>query len=206
MSSSATADQHPSGPAGGDPGRRPRPQFLLLGVILAALVAVVLFGVVGSGTGSSGGRPQAGSPVPAFTLANLRGGGRVGVPGDGGGGGRPAILLFFASWCGPCQQEVPALARAERRQHQDRSPLAKVSMIGVDVSDPRSSALAFVSKAKVTFPVGVDSTYAVASGLFGFTNLPESVFVEGNGTIAGVHLGALSPSALVSWEHRLLGS
>lgn len=182
--------------------RRARPVFLLLGVVLAGVLALFLFTDVG--TGSHGGRPAPGSAVPMFSLPRVAGTGKVGVPADGGGDGRPAILLFFASWCAPCQKEVPALARTYRSQQAAKSRLAGVPVIGVDGSDPKASAVKFVRASGITFPVGADTAYTVTQGLFDFAGLPESVFVEANGTIAAIHYGPLSPRAFVSWERKLL--
>lgn len=178
--------------------------FLLVGVVLAVILGVFLFTDVG--TGSRGGRPAAGSAVPTFSLPRVPGSGTVGVPADGGGHGHPAILLFFASWCAPCQKEVPALARTYRNQQSDKSRLARVRVIGVDGSDPRASATTFIRDAGITFPVGADASYTVTQGLFEFAGLPESVFVTAAGTIAAIHYGALSPGAFVSWEHKLLAT
>ncbi len=192
-------------PAPAPPVRtRPRPVFLLVGVVLAGVLAVFLF--TGVGTGSHAGRPVAGSAVPTFTLPRVDGSGTVGVPADGGGNGRPAVLLFFASWCGPCQKEVPALARTYRGQQAAKSRLADVRVIGVDGSDPRADAVRFIRSSGISFPVGADKAYTVTSGLFQFTGFPESVFVEGNGTIAGIHVGPLSTAAFVSWERKLLAT
>jgi len=143
--------------------------------------------------------------APHFTLPALGSAGeKVGVPADGGGDGRPAVVLFFASWCSPCRKEIPALAAAYRSQQDRHSRLVRVALIGVDGNDPTSNALAFVHGSGVTFPVGADVDFTVTQTLFDFNYLPESVFVEGNGTIAGIHFGALSTGAFVSWEHKLL--
>lgn len=56
----------------------------------------------------------------------------------------------------------------------------------------------------VTFPVGADRRYTVTEGLFYFTGLPEAVFVNGDGSIAAIHYGALTPAQLVQWQQRLL--
>ena len=206
----------------GRPARRPRPIFLLVGIAIALALALFAgLGTRGGGTGTGTGtgtatgtstalanggtvRPAAGSKVPTFSLPRLGGGGTVGVPADGGGSGRPVILLFFASWCSPCQKEIPALARTYRRQQLQHSRLAEVPLLGVDGNDPTASALKFVHDSGVTFPVGADSAYAVTQGKFAFGGLPESVFVEANGTVADVHYGPLSTKSFVSWEKKLL--
>ncbi len=181
--------------------------FLVVGIVIAAALAAVLLALRSSATSTASGTTAAGvgRPAPHFSLPALGATGKkVGVPVDGGGGGRPAILLFFASWCPPCQRELPALATTYRRQQKEHSRLAKVAVIGIDANDPTPNALAFVRSSGVTFPVGADVSFAVTQTLFDFSHLPESVFVAGNGTIAGIHLGPLSPGRFASWERTLL--
>ncbi len=179
--------------------------FLLVGMVLAVGLGVGLF--TGVGTGGSKGTPtrlQAGSPMPAFTLPRLGGGSRVGIPADGGSAGKPAVVLYFASWCGPCQAEIPALAALYRHEEATHSHLARVALIGIDENDPTADGLKFVRSAGVTFPVGVDKTFASTGGHFGFTGLPDAVFVSSDGVIAAVHQGPVSTSLLTGWQDRLL--
>ncbi|MHB8220367.1 MAG: TlpA family protein disulfide reductase [Acidimicrobiales bacterium] len=188
------------------PGRRPRPIFLLAGVVLAVGLGIGLFTGVGTGGGSKGTPAllQAGSAVPAFSLPALAGGPRVGIPADGGSAGRPAVVLYFASWCPPCRTEIPAVAATYRHQQAAHSPLARVALIGIDENDTAAAGLRFVRAAHVSFPVGVDSTFDATGGHLGLTGLPDAVFVNANGTIAAVHQGAVSTSLLTEWQSRLL--
>lgn len=191
----------PSGGHRGSEARRPRPVFLLVGVALAVVLAIGLF--TGIGTNHSS-RPGAGSQVPSFTVPKLSGSGSVGVPADGGGNGRPAVLIFFASWCTPCQSEMPGLAALWRQEQATKSPLRKVALLGIDAFDPTGAGRRFVSASGVSFPVGTDRNYDLTEGTFYFTGLPEAVFVNGNGTIAAIQLGAVSPTQLRQWQQRLL--
>jgi thiol-disulfide isomerase/thioredoxin len=192
-----------AGPKSAAPSR-PRPLYVALALLVGVAVTFAL--VVGVIKTTPKVRAGALSTVPAFTLPQVGGSARVGVPADGGAKGHPAILLFFASWCGPCRKEIPALAGLYARQHAGASPLNKVAVIGIDGNDPTKNALAFMHASGVTFPVGADVVYAVTEGKFGFSGLPESVFVDGNGAIAGIHYGALTTTQFASWEHKLLSS
>lgn len=130
----------------------------------------------------------------------------MGVPGDGGGGGHPVVVLFFASWCTSCRAELPALAAAYRHQRTSRSRLAKVPPVGVDGKEPAADALAFVRASVVTFPVGEDHSFAVTGGTSSFAAPPAAVTVTGDGTIAAIRYGVLSTSDLVRWQRHLLAS
>jgi hypothetical protein len=55
----------------------------------------------------------------------------------------------------------------------------------------------------VTFPVAVDADYRVTEGLYYFVGDPDTVFVNGNGTIARIVRGPVTAAELVSWERQL---
>lgn len=170
--------------------------FLLVGLVVAAGLGVGLFTSIGTPTQAV---PTAGSAAPSFSLAALTGRSPVGTPTTGGGNGRPAVLVFFASWCGPCHVEMPALARAYRDQPRPN----RVPVIGVDGMDPVHNALAFVHSSGVTFPVAKDPDYKVTEGLYGFDGDPDAVFVRADGTIARIVHGPITATQLVTWERGL---
>lgn len=170
--------------------------FLVVGVVLATGLGIGLFTSLGVPRAAV---PAVGAAAPTFSLSLLEGRGSAGTPADGGGSGKPAVLLFFASWCTPCQSEVPAIADVYRGQPGS----SRVPVIGVDGQDPRNKALAFVHRSGVTFPVAVDPDYQVTEGLYDFTGDPDAVFINGNGTIAHIVHGPITASQLLAWERRL---
>lgn len=183
------------GPSG-QQAQRPRRIFLLIGTVLAAALGVGLFSSLGT---SKQGAPAVGDPAPSFLLSKLGGGGTLGTPVDGGGNGRPVVLVFFASWCTPCTTEMPALAKVYRQQ----SRAQRIQIIGIDGMDPTKDALAFVRRAGVTFPVAADPRYEVTEGLYYFHGDPDAVFVRSDGTIARIVHGALTAAQLRVWERQL---
>jgi peroxiredoxin len=188
------------------PARRPRRIFLVVGLVIAAALAVGLFTSLGTPKSKSGGLPQAGAQVPSFTAPRLNGAGTVQVPDDGGSGGTPAVLLFFGNWCHICHTELPELAQAVRRQDQAGGALAKVRVIGVDSEDSKSVGAAFVHSSGVGFPVARDPDLAVTSGDFYFNGDPYAVFVKGDGTISAIVPGAISVAKFTAEERKLTPS
>jgi len=128
-----------------------------------------------------------GEHVRNFSLPGLRGG----VERAPWTLGRASVLIFFASWCTPCQGEIPKVA-AYLRSH-DPSP---VEVLGIDANDERGAALNFVRRDGVTFPVAFDANGNVTSEVFGFEELPESVFINAKGVVTEVYFGAIPEAKL----------
>jgi thiol-disulfide isomerase/thioredoxin len=163
-----------------------------VGVALAiALIAVVSVLTGGKVTNDKHGQTAAlvGHHLENFTLAGLNGG-RVDAPWMAH---RASVVVFFASFCGPCQGEMPKIA-AYIRTH-DPSP---VEVVAVDADDKRPNAQAMIKKDDVTFPVAYDPQGVVTSGIFGFIDVPESAFVNAHGVVTGVHYGAIPAKQLAS--------
>ena len=174
-------------------------------MVLAAVLAVVLF--VGLGTGSSspsssGQVVGVGSTAPNFSIPSLTGGKAVELSALGSDRGRPVVLNFFASWCTPCRQETPLLAKTAKvaEARGDR-----VQFVGVDVADPKADALAFVHQAGISYPVGVDANLDVAESLYGLNGEPNTFFIDSSGTVLGHVIGPVDAQDLASWLHRLGG-
>ncbi|HZD38123.1 MAG TPA: TlpA disulfide reductase family protein [Actinomycetes bacterium] len=104
--------------------------------------------------------------------------------------GRPVLLNFWATWCGPCVREFPLLRRTlEQRRGQG------LVVIGVLVNDKAAVARRFVREHGGTWPVGIDQG-AKAAAAFKAIGLPETVFVRKDGTLATRVLGELTQDRL----------
>ena len=196
--------------APGTPPAGPRKlRALIIGCVIAVALAVFLFVGLGtssnSGSGSEGGSGPVvgvGDLAPGFSLPSLTGGAAVSLNALGPDRHHPVVLNFFASWCVPCQQETPLLARtaaAEMARH------STVQFIGVDALDQTADAIAFVTKAGVTYPVGTDDG-KVSSGLYALFAFPQTFFIDADGMVVGHVEGAVKQAQLDQWLHRLAGA
>jgi peroxiredoxin len=190
--------------------RPPRKRFILIGLGIGVLIILLIGLLTSIGTSSTTtNAPREGGPVPSFAGANVgpTGSSQVSVPADGGGGGTPAVLLFFGAWCSSCKAELPPLAAAVKKQDKAHGALARIHVIGVDSFDKTSTAKSFIHAEGITFPVASDPGAGITSGLFYFDGDPYAVFVNGDGTIVRIVRGAvLTPSSFTADERALIPS
>jgi thiol-disulfide isomerase/thioredoxin len=106
--------------------------------------------------------------------------------------GRPAIVNFLASWCGPCRKELPELERVS----------GTVAVVGVDVKDNRDKAVALLDETGATFPVAYDPKEEVA-GRYRLTGMPTTVFVDARGQVVGRVHGPVTGGTLRAWAEHL---
>ena len=150
--------------------------------LVLALLGLLAWKVVeGDGTEARMGRA-----VPSFDLPTLDGAGRVQVDANRG---RPMVINFWASWCGPCRQEAPIL-EAMWQAYKDR-----VDFIGVDIRDFNGDGRDFVEQYGLTFPMAYDGP-ATTWETWGIQALPETFVVDADGNIVG-HMNIIEhPSML----------
>lgn len=152
-------------------------------VVAIALIAVVSVLTGGKATPNNGATSAlVGKHVKSFSLGGLYSG-TVDAPWTSD---RASVLIFFASWCGPCKKEMPKVA-AYVHVH-DPSP---VEVLGIDANDQRGAARSFVTNDGVTFPVAFDANGDVTSGVFSFLTVPETVFINAKGVVTQVYFGAI---------------
>lgn len=108
-------------------------------------------------------------------------------------GGRPTVVNFWATWCGPCTEEMPRLVAAARR-YGDR-----VRFIGVDVEDTDGAARRFIKEYRIPFPSLADPKGEIRRDQE-VVGLPTTQFYRADGELAFVHSGEISTEQL---EDRL---
>lgn len=104
--------------------------------------------------------------------------------------GRPVVLDFWATWCGPCQAEAP-IVNAIAQRYKDKG----LAVVGVNTSDEDGLAERFVRKKGLGFPIVYDENNTIAKQ-YGVSSLPTLVVVSKTGKIVAVRHGVTSDSAL----------
>jgi cytochrome c biogenesis protein CcmG, thiol:disulfide interchange protein DsbE len=145
-----------------------------------ALVLALLGLLVWKVSADNGPDARVGQQVPRFDLPALSGGGRVAVEQHLG---KPMVINFWATWCGPCREEAPLLEQAARK-YRDRG----VVFIGVDIRDFTGDAKKFVDKYDVSYAIAYDGP-AKLWEKWGITGLPETFFVGRDGKIVEHRVG-----------------
>ena len=112
--------------------------------------------------------------------------------------GKPAFIGVWASWCVPCREEAPTLARLWREHRSE------VQFLGIDVEDTRGDARAFVRRYGLGYPNIFDRKAALATKL-GFFGLPTAYLVDRRGRIAAKLVGKQSEATLRAGLDALVG-
>jgi thiol-disulfide isomerase/thioredoxin len=138
-----------------------------------ALALVAAFASATFAASSSG-------PAPAFTLSG-RGGKAIDLAQFKG---QVVMINFWATWCGPCRQEMPLLEDIYKKY----KPMG-FTMLGVNVEPDSKAAEAWLAKQKpVTFPIAFD-TESKVSKLYKVAGMPSTVFVDRKGNVRVMHKG-----------------
>ena len=108
------------------------------------------------------------------------------------------LINFWASWCGPCIQEMPALDKLAQKYR-----MLGVQVWGVNVENDSAAAKAYLAKVQVGFPVlfDVDNTVSEA---YQVAAMPTTVIVDKNGTVRSVHRG-YQPGYEKKYENDIKG-
>ena len=133
-----------------------------------------------------------GEPLPALTLPDLDG--KPHQLSDYRG--HRLLLNFWASWCGPCLDEMPALNRAQLK-FGERGAI----VVGIAMDEP-NQVRAFLATHPVSYPILLGQLSSPSTTLqLGDTHemLPYSVLIDADGRILANHMGALSVSQLEQW-------
>jgi peroxiredoxin len=118
-------------------------------------------------------------PAPAFTLAS-RGGQDVSLAQYKG---QVVMLNFWASWCGPCRQEMPLLESIYKKYNK-----MGFTMLGVNVEPDSNAANDWLKATPVSFPILYDRDSKV-SKLYDVAGMPSTVIIDRTGKLRVLHRG-----------------
>lgn len=115
--------------------------------------------------------------------------------------GNPVVVNFWATWCGPCQSEMPAFDTMYR-EYGEQIVFMMVNLTD-GARDTKESALRFVKDKGYRFPVYFDTTLSAAD-TYGAYSIPMTVFINAKGQIVATHRGAMSEQTLENYIKEIL--
>lgn len=136
--------------------------------------------------------PEVSSPAPAFDLQTPQGT-KVSLSDQRG---RPVLVNFWATWCGPCLLEMPLI-----QKYQDRYP-DKFRVLAVNDDEASADVQAYIAKLGLSFTVLLDPGGKVTD-LYRVRAFPSSYFIDSDGVIRFVHLGTLNEDQLSGYLQKL---
>ncbi len=137
--------------------------------------------------------PLSGYLAPDFSLTNLQGE-EVNLSDLRG---RPIILNFWATWCGPCRIEMPDLQNVWRQYN------GSVLVIGVNNSEPADRVTSFILEMGVTYPILLDDSAATAS-LYQVSALPSTFFIDSQGVVQDRIIGIVNEAVMLDRLEKML--
>ncbi len=161
-------------------------RFLLPVLIMAALAALLLFGLHNDPREVPS--PLIGKPAPAFDLARLDDEGRLGVQDLRG---RPLLVNFWASWCAGCQVEHPFLMELSRRG---------IEIVGLDYKDTDDAGRAWLARHGNPYRIIAADPEGQAGLDWGVYGVPETFVLDAQGVIVYKHIGPLTEAA---WREHI---
>ncbi len=112
--------------------------------------------------------------------------------------GKPVIINFWATWCGPCVKEMPAFERLK----DDFGD--KIGIIAVNCGDDAGTVKDFMEENGYTFPVVLDEEYSI-SMLYPTNSIPYTVVVDAEGRVTHISTGALDADTMYERYKEALG-
>jgi thiol-disulfide isomerase/thioredoxin len=103
--------------------------------------------------------------------------------------GKVVLLSFWATWCGPCKEEMPAMQTLYQKL-RDKG----FEVVAVDMMEDKAAVAKFVKTAGYTFPVLLDSTGAIGGGAYAARAIPTNYVVDKGGRLVGRKIGIDGPT------------
>jgi len=110
--------------------------------------------------------------------------------------GRPVVVNLWASWCGPCRQEMPVLAAAQQRE-------AQIGFLFVNQGEPAATVRAYLEAQQLPLREVLLDTRSQLGPAVGSRGLPTTLFYDAQGRLVDAHVGVLNAAALEGRLRRL---
>lgn len=149
------------------------------------IVLILAFGAATMAHAQGKGEPQASSQDIIRQVSQAR--------------GKVVVLNFWASWCGPCRQEIPELMDLRKR-----IPESKLVILGVSVDQDPAMFAMFAAKAGFNYPVYLAK--ADVSQAFSIRAIPRTIVYSPKGEVAHSQEGYMPGPALEKLVKKLLGA
>jgi peroxiredoxin len=211
---------HPSDRTGGQPSARPRARRFTAGLGL-----LVLIGVGAYVSTVPFGRAPIASPAPGagfYALGTAMEGIGIGqsapdfvgaddhepllVDLDGNPirlsdfAGKPLWIVFWTTWCSPCQQEASYI-RASYHAHRGDD----LAVLAIDIQEPATAVREYALSHDLDYAIGLDPTAAVKA-LYGAWGLPSHFFLDGNRVIRDRYFGQMTGELMEQHLRAIIGS
>lgn len=160
-------------------------------LIVGALIGVALLGVLFLALGKDPQHidsPLIGHPAPAFSLKAVGTGETIDLERLRG---RPVIINFWATWCGPCYDEHPTLVQNAQLLGD------QVQFVGVVFNDTEDKIQSFLRERGSAYPTLLDQQGKTAIA-YGVGGVPETFFLNRQGTIVAKYAGPMSSGDIQS--------
>jgi cytochrome c biogenesis protein CcmG/thiol:disulfide interchange protein DsbE len=113
--------------------------------------------------------------------------------------GRPLWIVFWATWCTPCQQEAIDI-RASFHAHQADD----LEVLAIDVQEPAAAVREYALSHDLDYAIGLDATAGVKA-LYGSLGLPSHFFLDGDGVIRDRYIGQLTADLMEQHLRSIVG-
>lgn len=157
-----------------------RAKFAAVLLFLAAAMTFLMTSVRREEPGLALQSTREAKPAPDWTLPNAATGAPVHLQAEAAQ--RPIVLSFWATWCGPCREELPHIERLAQKYQ------GRVGFYGIDSSDSPANIATFARQERLTFPMITDS-HQVAASAYGADAIPLLAVVDARGKLRVTSIG-----------------
>lgn len=171
---------------------------LVIAVAAVLLIAIAIVGNAGKNEPPTEVAPKVGYLAPNFTFQTLQG---TTYTFDHANMQRPAVINFWASWCGPCQSEAPALAELHQKYK------GQIEFLAVNLTSweflGEDEVTKFVEEYNLQMPILLDEEGETVRS-YQIIGAPLTVLVDTNGAITYIFPGEFNPAELDRQLAKLL--